>query len=165
MPIISGQVFRVFFFMNDIFTARQRSCGKIMFSRASVCSGGGRLQEHHMYHGIGHMVGYPLPSTSDLGSYLPLVLTSSGGHRNTYGWQAGGDTNTRQYSSTLVLNPTAILSHSHFVFDSSNWAYLDKANYCQWSMNECEFKSFKVSLVLQASLLHKSYLWLWTNDN
>ena len=27
--------------MNDIFTARQRSCGKIMFSRASVCSGGG----------------------------------------------------------------------------------------------------------------------------
>ena len=142
MATISGQVFSFlcpssldkfsgFFFMNDIFTARQRSCGKIMFSRASVCSGGGRLQEHHMYHGIGHMVGYPLPSTSDLGSYLPLVLTSSGGHRNTYGWQAGGDTNTRQYSNTLVLNPTAILSHSHFVFDSSNWTNLDKANYCQ----------------------------------
>ena len=43
-----------------------------------------------MHHGI-----HRVPSTSqpsDLSIYhpTPLALTSSGGHRNMYGWQAGG---------------------------------------------------------------------------
>ena len=39
-------------------------------------------------HWIGHMVGYHLPSPQDMvpGYPTPLLLTSGGGHRNTYGW-------------------------------------------------------------------------------
>ena len=47
-------------------------------------SWGWRGQVHHIHHGIGHIVGYPLtppPRTSDLGTYpLPLLLTSGGHH-------------------------------------------------------------------------------------
>ena len=51
-----------------IFTARKWSCGKVIFSQASVHSRS-RGWLHHLHHGIGHMVVYPL--TSGLGTYSP----------------------------------------------------------------------------------------------
>ena len=66
--------------------AFKRSCREVMFSLASVCP-------HHVSHGVGHMVvyplffpmnirpgTYPLPRTTDLGTYHLSLLLTSGGH-------------------------------------------------------------------------------------
>ena len=124
-----------------------------MFSQASIYLFRGKRGRyiHHMHQEISHMVGHPLspasiisvdlpihPSlppdlgthpqpvlTSDLGSYLPLLLTSgghrwrpaqtcslgdlppsvlasTGGHRNTYICQVGG---THPTESCLIMCP------------------------------------------------------------
>ena len=53
------------------FTARKRSCWKVMFSQVFVSRGGGYSTMHQMHHGIGHMGGYPLPLDIRPGTYHP----------------------------------------------------------------------------------------------
>ena len=63
--IIQGVLFSVYYWYEMIgkqdvrvFTARQRSCGKVLFHRClSVILFEGA--KHQIHHGIGHMVGYP----------------------------------------------------------------------------------------------------------
>ena len=67
-----------------IFTTRQQSSGRVMFSLVSVC---------HSVQCLCVWGGPHVTITHDALDITvqppPLVLTSSGGHRNTYSWQVG----------------------------------------------------------------------------
>ena len=64
--------------ITSIFTARQQSCGKVMFSQMSVIlfgrGGGGR--SHQMHYRIGRMLGYPIPRERSGRIPPPLPWTS-----------------------------------------------------------------------------------------
>ena len=69
-----------------IFTARNSSCGKVMFSQACVCSGGVGMSPvmttrcHQQGVGMTRMRG--LVSQVPWYTHPPVVLTPSGGHQN-----------------------------------------------------------------------------------
>ena len=63
-------------------TTRKRSCGKVMFSQASVCpwGKGDYASSWDRSHGRDHQPWGLTPGTSTLGMYPPLLVTSDGDH-------------------------------------------------------------------------------------
>ena len=78
-----------------VFTARNTGCGKAMFSQESVnlltgegISGTRSLLGRQVYPRVGIQGGEGIPrgvGMGGVGIYLPPLLISCGGHRNTYG--------------------------------------------------------------------------------
>ena len=65
-----------------------QTSGKVMSSQVSVCPQEGGIGTSHVLWDRSHDR-VPPPLDIRPGDLLP-VLTSSGGHQNNYGWQAGG---------------------------------------------------------------------------
>ena len=94
-----------------IFTACQRSCGKVMFLLACVCRQGGGYAWFQVHSGgiqegrwVCQGVGYPRGRVGMLGAGI-----QEGGA--VYGWQAGG------------THPTGMLSFQFYLFTSIHQKY------------------------------------------
>lgn len=97
-----------------------------------------------MHHGLGHMVGFPLHQTTDLGSYLvvitgylfklvhlstsPTVLTCSGGHWNTYGSQEDSIHPTGMFSYYVVYPGFSFLCESKWIAKRQKHVHYDINN-------------------------------------
>ena len=116
---------------NDLFTTRQQSCGKVMLSIVSVSSQGmSHVTITYNALGLTPFQKHGVHCTEHL-----LVLTSSGGHWNTYGWQV------------VSTHPTQMLS-SFFCM------WTDPKKHLMLSQSALKYIYLLMTLTLRCGLLH-----------
>ena len=137
-------------------TVCKRSCGKVMFSQASVCIQVGQ-EVHQMHRGIGHIgssghqtLGSTPTPTSDLGTYpYPSPGVTSGGE---FGPSVKNSTGVTNLDSTVVnimrkISYVYCACRLYYYFRGPDHSPI-KLNSYSWSRKFLQFLNAEISKIL-----------------